>query len=94
MTYKGVCIDGDNEVVVEFEDVRRFHIWQQSMAALKQEATCIVAANDDFENLTMENIQAVRNWIRRVDEMVEAGTSVLPSILRARNTFAEDIKDK
>jgi hypothetical protein len=94
MTFKGVCLDGNEKVVVEFEDSRGFQIWQQSMTSIKQEAARIVAANDDAENLREEDVKAVRNWMRRVDEMVEARTPVLPSVLRAINTFAEAIKDR
>ena len=81
-------------MMVEFDDSSGFHNWQQSMEAIKQEASRIVAANEDTENIRMEDVHAVRNWIRRVDEMVEARTPVLPSILRERNTFAEAIKDR
>jgi hypothetical protein len=94
MTFKGIYIDGDQEIILEFEDSSGFQIWQQSMTAIKQEAAIIVAANEDAESLRMEDVNALRNWIRRVDEMVEARTPVLPSILTARNEFAEAIKNR
>jgi hypothetical protein len=94
MTFKGVCKDGDDELVVEFEDRNKFLIWQQSMTAIKEEAGRIVAENENAENLTKEDVNAVRNWIRRVTEMVEANTPVLPSVLRAKDTFAEAINER
>ena len=94
MTFKGLYLDGEEEIILEFEDSSGFRIWQQSMGSIKQEAARIVAANEDGGNLTTEDVHAVRNWIRRVDEMVEAPQPVLPSIMRARNTFAEAIKDR
>jgi hypothetical protein len=94
MTFKGLCIDGDESMIVEFEDNTGFQIWQQSMRAIKQEAARIVAASQYPENLTMDDVQAVQHWIMRVDEMVQTRKPVLPSILRARNAFAEAIEDR
>ena len=81
-------------MVVEFEYSSGFQIWQQWMMVFKQEAALVVAANGDAGNPRMEDVNSVRNWIRRVDELVEVRTPVLPSVLRARNTFAEAIEDR
>jgi hypothetical protein len=63
------------------------------MSAIKQEAARIIAANPDAENLTVADVNAIRNWLRSVDAMVEVGTPVSPSILRARISFALAISD-
>jgi hypothetical protein len=94
MPFKGVCLDGYEQMAVEFEDKSSFVDWQLSMMAIKAEAHCIVLACDHRQaNLTMEDVRAIRNWIRRVNEMVQASTPVLPTILTARDTFADTIED-
>jgi hypothetical protein len=96
MTYKVVWCDGaENIGFLEFEDRSGYLIYEQSMRLIKDEAARIVAAaNDDVDNLREEDVNAMRNWIRRVDEMVEVRTPVLPSVLRVRNEFAEAINDR
>ena len=92
MTYKGIYLDGAEPMFLQFEDSVGFQLWEQSMTAIKQEAARIIAFNPEAENLTIEEVYAIRNWIRCVDELVEARTPVLPSILRARISFAEAIR--
>jgi hypothetical protein len=61
------------------------------MAAIKLEAARIVEDNPNPEDLSVANVPAIRIWLMHVDAMMEAGMSVLPSILTARNSFAQAI---
>jgi hypothetical protein len=93
MTFIATYIDGEETMVVEFEDRAGYFNWQTSMSAIKQEVDRIVDANSDAANQSIAQVDALRNWLRCVDAMVEAGTPVAPSILRVRIEFAEAISD-
>eukprot|EP00978_Attheya_sp_CCMP212_P019909 scaffold56522_cov59-Attheya_sp.AAC.7 len=91
MTYNVVYMDGDHTITLSFIDQRAYLRWNACMAAIKQKAACIVEDNSNPEDLLVANVPAIRIWITHVDAMMEAGMSVLPSILIARNLFAQAI---
>eukprot|EP00978_Attheya_sp_CCMP212_P037641 scaffold179330_cov33-Attheya_sp.AAC.2 len=91
MTYPVVYIDGDHTMFLQFEDSEWFHAWEECMDAIKAEAARIVASIHDVHNLSVSNVAAIRIWIQTVDAVVEVGQDVLPSILSARNSFAQTI---
>jgi hypothetical protein len=91
MTYKGLYIDGEETMVLTFEDMVKFQVWERSMTVVKQEASRMVAAAPDATKLSANDVATIRKWLDGVSEMVEAGTPMLPSILKARVNFAETI---
>ena len=91
MTYKGLYIDGEETMILYFEDMVQFQVWEQSMTVVKQEASRMVAAAPDATNLSVNDVASIRKWLDGVSEMVEASTPMLPSILKARVNFAETI---
>ena len=91
MTYNVVYMDGDRTIRLSFIDQRAFLRWEECMAAIKLEAARIVEDNPNPEDLSVANVPAIRIWLMHVDAMREAGMSVLPSILTARNSFAQAI---
>jgi hypothetical protein len=91
MAYKGMYLDGDQPMVVQFPDQAGFVSWAATIKEIKDEAARIIAECPDTDHLTGDNIQAIRIWLQRIDAMVKAGTPVIPSILSARNNFVTAI---
>ena len=93
MPYKGVVLgrDEDDTMYLQFDDRDCFLWWQQTMTDLTQEADRIIASHLEGQNLTPADVNAVRDWIGQVDELVAAQTPVLPDILRTRISFTEAI---
>ena len=93
MPYKGIVLgrDGVETMYLQFDDRDCFLRWQQTMTNLNQEADRIIASNPEGQNLTSADVNALRDWIRQVDELVAAQTPVLPDILRTRISFTEAI---
>jgi hypothetical protein len=84
-------MDGEDTIGLQFEDIAGLRRWENSMTAIKQEAARIVDAAPDPAKLSVTDIAAISKWVNGVTAMVEAGTPVLPSILKARIDFAECI---
>jgi hypothetical protein len=93
MTFNALYIDGEKVLRVEFDDSTGYHMWQQSMTAIKEEAARINDTIGDPANLSIAEVAAIRNWLTFVDAMVDAGTTIVPSIRCARTSWAEAISD-
>jgi hypothetical protein len=91
MTYKGIYVDGDNTVAIQFIDQEAFLKWEVNNHEIKVEATRIISECPDTKFLTAAHVEAIRTWLQHVNAMVEAGTPVLPSILSAANDFIRAI---
>jgi hypothetical protein len=93
MTYNALYMDGMEAVIIHFVNQDFFRKWEQSMEAIKDEAARIsaVAAAGDQDHISIAIVASIRNWLRAVDAMVDAGQPVLPSIVSARASFAEAI---
>jgi hypothetical protein len=94
MTYNVLYMDGVQAISFHFLDQRAFLLWNECMAAIKQEAARIIEGTPKPEDLSVANVAAIRIWLSHVDGVVGAGTPVLPSILRTRNAFDQVIGDK
>jgi hypothetical protein len=93
MTYTAFCMDGEETMVLHFEDRPKFDKWAKSMTMVKEQAARIIAVAPDPKNLCLLDREDIRNWLHHVNFMVNAGTPMLPSILKARINFAETIKN-
>eukprot|EP00978_Attheya_sp_CCMP212_P049279 scaffold642300_cov59-Attheya_sp.AAC.1 len=91
----GLYIDGDKTLVIKFADQPDFlRQGKVIMDEIKEECSRIIAECPDPNNLTANNVQAIRVWLDHVDAMVEVRRPVIPSVLSARNNFVEAIGDQ
>eukprot|EP00978_Attheya_sp_CCMP212_P008628 scaffold20265_cov41-Attheya_sp.AAC.1 len=79
---------------VQFENRVDYDIWHQCIVTLKEEASRIITADPDREDILVAGAEAICNWIAHVlDVMVEACAPVIPSVLKTRNNFDQLIRD-
>eukprot|EP00978_Attheya_sp_CCMP212_P034007 scaffold140367_cov54-Attheya_sp.AAC.4 len=92
-TYNAIYMDGEEVMYVQFQNCEEYDAWHQCIDALKVEASRIIAAYPDPDEILVAGAAAIRNLILHVDAMVEARMPVIPSVLRARNNFADLIRE-
>lgn len=92
-TFNGIYLDGDKVMDVMFEDEEEYDSWYKCTNALKEEASRIIAAHPDPEDLSSAGAEAIRNWILHVNTMLEARIPVIPSVLKVRNDWTQLIRE-
>ena len=88
-----IHLDGEEQMLLQFENKEVYLEWQRLIGAIKQEAARIISAYLESNDIGIEGEDAIRCWLRSVDAMVEAHTPVPPSIMRARVDLAGAVGD-
>jgi hypothetical protein len=78
---------------LQFKNSEAHADWHACTVAMKEEASRIVAAHPDSDDLSVAGVEAIRNWLHHVAAMVEARLPLVPSIKKTNASWGKIISE-
>eukprot|EP00978_Attheya_sp_CCMP212_P023344 scaffold71387_cov58-Attheya_sp.AAC.3 len=90
-TYNALYLDGNKVMYLQFKNSEEHDDWHACTLAMKEEASRIVAAHPDPDDLSVAGIEAISNWLHHVAGMIEARLPLVPSIKKTNASWCKII---